>query len=87
MPINIHIEHLVVEGSPFAASDAAAFRTALERELAGIAARTDPSECSSARHVSLQAKSIAPPQPSLSSWAAASARSLFQAVNPPVRHQ
>jgi hypothetical protein len=85
MPINIHIEHLIVEGSPFAASDAAAFRAALERELAWLAARADPSECSSARHVSLQAKSISPAQPSLASWAAASARSLITAVTPATR--
>jgi hypothetical protein len=82
MPINIHIEHLVVEGSPFAASDAAAFRSALERELAAVAAATDAAGWPPARRTSVQAPAISPAQPSLSSWAADSARSLIAAVTP-----
>jgi hypothetical protein len=83
MPINIHIEHLVVEGSPFAASDAAAFRTALERELAAVAAAaTDAAGWPPARRTSLPAPANSPAQPSHSTWAADSARSLIAAVTP-----
>ena len=32
MPLHIHLEHLIVEGAPFARSDGPAFRAALERE-------------------------------------------------------
>ena len=85
MPINIQIEHLVVEGSPFAASDAAAFRMALERELAAIAAATDAAGWPPARRTSVQAPAISPAQPSLASWAAASARSLITAATPATR--
>jgi hypothetical protein len=80
MPIAIHIEHLIVEGSPFAASDGAAFRMALERELADLVGRANPSEWSSPHRISVQAKPIAPQQPSIPSWAAASAQSLFQTI-------
>ena len=85
MPLHIHIEHLIVEGAPFARSDGRAFRVALERELSALASSTDISGWAAARRTSVQAAAIAPAQPSLSTWAADSARSLFNALTPPVR--
>ena len=82
MPIHIHIEHLVIEGAPFAASDSRAFRAALERELAAQSASMNV-DWKSARRVSVNAPDISPASPaSLQSWAAASARSLLAAVTP-----
>ena len=85
MPLHIHIEHLVLEGAPFATSDGPAFRAALERELSALASSADATGWTAARRTSVQAAAIAPTQPSLSTWAADSARSLFNALTPPVR--
>lgn len=83
MPIHIHIEHLVIEGAPFAASDSRAFRTALERELAARSVGMEAQPWSSVRRVSVNAPDISPAAPaSLQSWAAASARSLIAAISP-----
>jgi hypothetical protein len=85
MPIHIHIEHLILENTPFARSDSAAFHTALERELSVLASAANTDEWSPARRTSLQANAISPPQPNISTWAAASAQSLFAAVTSPAR--
>jgi hypothetical protein len=85
MPISIHIEHLILEDTPFAKSDAATFRAALERELSSLASTTDASGWSSTRSHSIQASVISPPQSSISTWAATSAQSLFNAIAKPER--
>lgn len=86
MSLNIHIEHLVLEGAPFAASDSRAFRTALERELAAQSAGMEAHPWSSIRRTLVNAPDISPAAPaSLQSWAAASARSLLAAVTPATR--
>ena len=83
MPLHLHIEKLIVEGSPFAVSDSRAFRMALERELAAQSAGMDTSDWPATRHASLKAPEISPSAPqSMQSWAAASARSLLAAVQP-----
>jgi hypothetical protein len=81
MPLNLHIEHLVLEGAPFASSDCRVFRAALERELATQSAGMETHPWSSVRHTSVNAPDISPAAPaSLQSWAAASASSLLVAV-------
>lgn len=83
MPIHINIEHLVIEGAPFAASDSRAFRSALERELAARSVGMEAQQWSSVRRTSVNAPDISPTAPaSLNSWAAASARSLLSALTP-----
>jgi hypothetical protein len=86
MPLNIHIDHLILEGAPFAASDSRAFRAALERELVAQSVGMEAHPWSSIRHTSLNAPDISPGAPaSLQSWAAASVRSLLAAVTPATR--
>lgn len=83
MAIHIHIEQLVIEGAPFAASDSRAFRTALERELAARSVGMEAQPWSSGRRVSVKAPDISPAAPaSLDSWATSSARSLLAAIAP-----
>lgn len=83
MPLHLHIEQLILEGSPFAPSDSRAFRAALERELALQSAAIEMAGLTSSRWVSLKAPEISPSAPhSLHAWAAASARSLLAAVQP-----
>jgi len=84
MPLHIHIEHLIVEGAPFAPSDGPAFRAALERELSALASSSDASGWATAQRTSVKAAAIAPAQPSVTTWAADSARSLFNSLTPPV---
>jgi hypothetical protein len=86
MPLHIHIDHLVLEGAPFPASDSRAFRAALERELAAQSAGMEAHRWSPVRRTSVNAPDISPAAPaSLNSWAAASARSLLAAVTPTTR--
>jgi hypothetical protein len=83
MPIHIHIEHLVIEGAPFAASDSRAFRSALERELAARSVGMESQPWSSVRRGAVNAPDISPSAPaSLNSWATSSARSLLAAIAP-----
>lgn len=82
MPTHIHIEHLILEGTPLAASDSRAFRLALERELTARSVGMEARPWSSVRHVSVNAPAISPAPASLQSWAVASARSLLAAVTP-----
>lgn len=84
MPLVLNIEHLILEGTPFAASESRAFRTALERELAVQTAGMELSNSESGRRVSVTAPEIPPGTPaSLQAWAAASASSLISAINLP----
>lgn len=83
MPVHLHIEHLVIEGAPFAASDSRAFRAALERELAAKSVEMESRPWSSVRRASIHAPEISPAAPaSLHSWAASSAGSLLAAIAP-----
>lgn len=83
MPLHLHIEKLVLEGSPFATSDSRAFRAAFERELAAQSAGMNTSDWSATHHASLKAPEISPSAPqSMQSWAAASARNLLAALQP-----
>ncbi|MDA1273067.1 MAG: hypothetical protein O2960_03295 [Verrucomicrobia bacterium] len=86
MPLHIHIEHVVLEGTSFAASDSRAFRAALERELAAQSAGMEARPWSSGRRNLVNAPDISPSAlASLSSWAESSARSLLAAVTPATR--
>lgn len=86
MSLHLHIEQLILEGTPFAASESRVFRAALERELAAQSAGMDANDWSAMRHTSLRAPEISPSAPqSIQSWAAASARSLLASLQPDVR--
>jgi len=83
MSLNLHIEHLILEGTPFAASESRAFRAALERELTAQSAGIELPGAASMRRVSVRAPAIRPGEAaSIQTWAAATARSLIAAVHP-----
>lgn len=86
MSLHLHIEQLIVEGTPFAASDSRAFRAALERELAAQSAGMATTGWSAEHHTSVRTPQISPSAPhSIQSWAAASASSLLAALQPGTR--